>query len=197
MSHLDPGGQRSLTASDLASRSGHCLHGHLHTILGFAELLAEDGEESGPLLLESALRLRVRIDALLHLHDRCHRGWNGRGAPAAAILDELVLPTGLAIDNRLPPHTHLHLDPRGLRVLLAELGVLAAPSLVVLTGDKPAVEITTTLATELLDDGDGAVSVAIVQALVADLGGSLSFTDVASGRRRLTVGFPHPRETAA
>ncbi len=190
MSHPDPRCQRSLIASELASRSAHRLHGHLHTILGFAELLADDGEESGPLLLEAARRLRARLDALLHLHDRCHRPWSGRGCTMDSLIDDLALPAAGEIDNRLEPHLRLALDPRGLRALLAELGALAAPTPVVTAGDASAVEIDTSLAAEVIGDSDGTVAVAVIEALAADLGGTLSLTDAANGRRRLTVRLP-------
>jgi len=186
----DPRCARSLRASELAGRSAHRLHGHLHTILGFAELLAEDGEESGPLLLEAARRLRVRLDALLHLHDRCHRPWGGRGCSIDSLLDDLTLPAGGEIDNQLAPHRRLFLDPRGLRALLAELVLLVAPTPVVITGDDGAVEIDTSVAAEVAGEGDGAVAVAVIDALVDDLRGTLSLTDAASGRRRLTIRLP-------
>jgi len=190
VSHPDLRCERSLIASDLASRSAHRLHGHLHTVLGFAELLAEDGEESGPLLLEAARRLRVRLDALLHLHDRCHRPWGGRGCTMDSLIDDLVLPVAGEIDNRLEPHARLALDPRGLRALLAEIGAMAAPTPMVIAGDDAALEIDTSLAAESVVEGDGSVAVAVIEALAADLGGSLSLTDAASGRRRLTVRLP-------
>lgn len=190
MSTPDPRCQRSLTANELASRSAHRLHGHLHTVLGFAELLAEDGEESGPLLLDAARQLRVRLDTLLHLHDRCVRGWTGRGAAVEAIIDELGLPAGLAIDNRLPSHTHLAVDPRGLRALLAEIGTVVAPTPLLLAGGDAALEISATLVAENVADGDGAVSIAVIEALVADLGATLALTDAAPGLRLLTVRLP-------
>ncbi len=190
MSLPDPRCQRSLTASELASRSAHRLHGHLHTILGFAELLVEDGEESGPLLLEAARRLRVRLDALLHLHDRCHRPWGGRGSTVATLIDDLVLPTPTEIDSRIAPHTRLHLDPRGLRALLAEVAAVAAPGPVVLAGGEGEVEITTSLEAERVAEGDGSVAVAVIEALAADLGGTLSLAEATRGWRRLTIRLP-------
>ena len=192
MSDSDPRCERSLAASDLASRSAHRLHGHLHTVLGFAELLAEDGEESGPLLLEAARRLRVRLDALLHLHDRALRPWGGRGCTMDSLIDDLTLPTATEIENRLEPHARLALDPRGLRALLAEVGALVAPTPVAIDGGGSAVEIASSLVAEAVAEGDGTVAFAVIEALVADLGGTLtlSLTDVASGRRRLTIRLP-------
>jgi len=190
VSHPDSPSERSLVASDLASRSAHRLHGHLHTVLGFAELLVEDGEESGPLLLEAARRLRVRLDALLHLHDRALRPWGGRGCTMDSLIDDLTLPTATEIDNRLVPHIRLGLDPRGLRALLAEIGTLVAPTPLVIAGDDSAVELTSSLTAEGIAEGDGAVALAVIDALVADLGGTLSISDAASGRRRLTIRLP-------
>lgn len=190
VSDLDPCCARSLVASELSSRSAHRLHGDLHTILGFAELLAEDGEESGPLLLEAARRLRVRLDAILHLHHRCHRPWSGCACAMDSLIDDLVLPAGGKIANRLEPHLRLGLDPRGLRALLAEIGALVAPSVVVIGGADGAVEIDTSLVAEVVADGDGAVTVAVIEALAADLGGTLLLTDAANGRRRITVRLP-------
>jgi len=196
MSAHDPRCARSLAASELSSRSAHRLHGHLHTILGFAELLVEDGEESGPLLLEAARRLRVRLDALLHLQDRCQRPWGGRGCTMESLIDDLVLPTPGEIDNRLQSHTYLPLDPRGLRALLAEVGAMVAPTPLVITGDAAAVEITSSLAAESVAEGDGSVAFAVIEALAADLGGTLSLSDPAHGQRRLTVRLPLERGVA-
>jgi len=196
VSHPDSPCERSLAASDLASRSAHRLHGHLHTVLGFAELLVEDGEESGPLLLEAARRLRVRLDALLHLHDRALRPWGGRGCTMDSLIDDLTLPTATEIDNRLAPHARLGLDPRGLRALLAEIGAMVAPTPLVIAGDDSAVELTSSLAAEMVAEGDGAVAVAVIEALAADLGGTLSLSDAAGGRRRLTIRLPLERGDA-
>ena len=65
--------QRLLAAATLARDSTHYLHGHLLTILGFAELLQEEEAESGrkdgygASLVHAGQRLRARLDALLYL----------------------------------------------------------------------------------------------------------------------------------
>jgi hypothetical protein len=126
--------QRLQAAATLVEHSTHYLRGHLHTILGFAELLQEedagDGTEDGvgELMSKAARRLQARIDALLYVLAAAAPPETPRRAEAlGGLVHELAVGRAIPIDCHFPGHRPVAVDIHGLRCLLQEIAALRDP----------------------------------------------------------------------
>jgi hypothetical protein len=209
--------RRLLAAAALAQDSTHYLHGHLLTLVGFAELLREEETESGRqdgyggVLMHAARRVQARIDALIYL-----LAVAGRPSPLSepGALGRLVREVShgqeVAIDCRVSDECPVAVDAQGLRCLLNSLLVIAEPSLALtvglcaaLHGSGEWLEVTCAVsAPSPAAPGpvephsvEQTTELAVIEALAAALGGSCVAHPAAEGRGGLRVVIPLPAPT--
>jgi hypothetical protein len=209
--------QRLLAAATLARDSTHYLHGHLLTILGFAELLQEEEAESGrkdgygASLVHAGQRLRARLDALLYLLSTVSEPPHPtRRESLGGVMREVALGQEVTIDCHVPEGRVVALDPQGLRCLLRELLVLADPSstitLALRPGPQGAGERLEVACGEAPQDPAAAASptsvsaervteLAVIEALAAALGGTCIAPRAPAGAGDLRVSIPLPEPT--
>lgn len=218
ISRRDPeAAQRLQIAASLIQRSTHYLRGHLHTILGFAELLHEEDTERGAedgfgeLLTLAARRLQARIDALLYiLAAAVPRETPPPPEALGGLVQDLSVGRGIAIDCRFPGHRPVAVDVHGLRCLLQEIAVLRDPppaiTLTIGTGPGDADERLEVTCRDVLGASDAAVVTAaapptaaerplghaVLAAMAAALGGTLTENESPEGARDLRVAIPLP-----
>jgi len=209
--------QRLQTAASLIQRSTHYLRGHLHTILGFAELLQEEDTERGAedgfgeLLTLAARRLQARIDALLYILAAA----DARDTPPppealGGLVQDLSVGRGIPIDCRFPGHRPVAVDVHGLRCLLQEIAVLRDPppaiTLMIGTGPGDAdewLEVTCRDASGTPDAAAVAPAAAptaaerplghaVLTAVAAALGGTVTENQSPGGARDLRVAISLP-----
>jgi len=207
--------QRLRAAAALTQRSTHYLRGHLHTILGFAELLQEEDAENGAeggfgeLLTLAARRLQARIDALLYVLAAGDTPPAARGPEAlGGLVQELSVGRGIPIDCRFPGHRPVAVDVHGLRCLLQEIAVLRDPppaiTLTIATrpgGAEEWLEVTCTDASGTPDAAtlsapptttEGPLGFAVLAAVAAALGGTLTEKISPAGGHDLRVAIRLP-----
>jgi len=207
--------QRLRAAAALTQRSTHYLRGHLHTILGFAELLQEEDAESGAeggfgeLLTLAARRLQARIDALLYILVAAETPKAARGPEAlGGLVQELSVGRGIPIDCRFPGHRPVAVDVHGLRCLLQEIAVLRdpPPAITLAIATRPGgvdewLEVTCTNASGTPDAATLAapptaterpLGLAVLAAVAHALGGTLNEKISPEGGRDLRVAILLP-----
>jgi len=209
--------QRLRAAAALTQHSTHYLRGHLHTILGFSELLQEEDAESGAeggvgeLLTLAARRLQARIDALLYVLAAADPAETPRHPEAlGGLVQDLSVGRGIPIDCRFPSHRPVAVDVHGLRCLLQEIAVLRDPppaiTLAIATGPDGSderLEVTCTDASWIPDAATVAPSapptpaerplgLAILAAVAGALGGTLAEHESSAGAPDLRVAIPLP-----
>jgi hypothetical protein len=207
--------QRLLATATLAHDSTHYLHGHLLTILGFAELLQEEEAESGAkdgygaALVHAGQRLRARVDALLYLLSAASQGHQPpRQESLEGVVREVGLGQEVTIECRVPRGRAVAVDLEGLRCLLRELLVLADPPpaitlalrpaphgdgewLDVACGDAPRDPAAAPAAST---SAERDTELAVIDALAAALGGSCSAAPGGAGDLRVSIPLPEPTQ---
>jgi len=209
--------QRLLATVTLAHDSTHYLHGHLLTILGFAELLQEEDAENhrkdgyGETLVRAAQRLRARLDALLYLLATASRPPHSpRPEALGGLVRELVLGQDVTIDCHVPEGRSVAVDGQGLRCLLRGLLALADPSPAITLALRPApsgagewLDVACGPATQdpsapglhASTSAERATELAVIEGLATALGGSCTAHPSSAGGCDLRVSIPLPEPT--
>ena len=210
--------RRLLAAASLAHDSSHYLHGHLLTLLGFAELLQEEDAERGredgfgAALLHAGKGLRARLDALLYLLSTATRPLPSPGLESVGgLVREVGLGEVATIDCHVPEGRSVAVDPQGLRCLLRALLVLADPPLDISLALRPAPDG----AGEWLDvvacgaalqapaaaalpgsmSAENTTELAVIEALAAALGGRCIASPAPEAPDELRISIPLPDPT--